>query len=94
MQGHWHSRSQISDGGGPKMTTPVDAIPPYYRYAASTPPRDVFDIAYAYQLDAQQTMALKYVIRAGRKAGVSKADDLAKAVACLRRALSYEGVMP
>jgi hypothetical protein len=76
------------------MTTPIDAIPPYYRYAASTPPRDVFDIAFSYNLDAQSTMALKYVIRAGRKPGVTKAEDIAKALACLRRALSYEGVEP
>lgn len=61
----------------------VDAIHPAYYLSKSG--RDVFDVAMDFELNALSTMAVKYIVRAGRKDPSKTVEDLDKAIECLER---------
>ena len=51
---------------------------------------DVWDIAHAFVISNPMTsMALKYIIRAGKKTGNPASQDLTKAMECLQRAIQF-----
>ena len=51
---------------------------------------DVWDIAHAFGISNPMTsMALKYIIRAGKKTGNPASQDLTKAMECLQRAIQF-----
>lgn len=57
--------------------------PGYYKSSMG----DVFDIAAAYGLDMPLGMAVKYILRAGKKDKAKEIEDLEKAVQCIQRAI-------
>lgn len=59
------------------------ATPAYYRFHIKGIDCDVFDIANAAGLTPASTMALKYLLRAGKKDGA--VDDLRKCIRCVER---------
>lgn len=59
------------------------ATPPYYRFRIKGIDCDVFDIAKSAGLTPAATMALKYLLRAGKKDGA--VDDLRKCIRCVER---------
>ncbi len=59
------------------------ATPAYYRFHINGADCDVFDIARAAGLTPASTMALKYLLRAGKKDGA--VDDLRKCIRCVER---------
>ena len=59
------------------------ATPTYYRFRIKGADCDVFDIAKAAGLTPAATMALKYLLRAGKKDGT--VDDLRKCIRCVER---------
>lgn len=65
--------------------------PDYYRTVAPHPrisdDADVIDVIQAFGLSWELGSALKYLVRAGRKPGVSRERDLTKALECVQRSL-------
>jgi hypothetical protein len=65
--------------------------PSYYRpvrrNARIAPDADVWDIAHGFELDPMIAMALKYLLRAGKKPGEPLEKDLTKALECIQRRL-------
>jgi hypothetical protein len=59
------------------------ATPAYYRFRINGADCDVFDIAKSARLTPASTMALKYLLRAGKKGGA--VDDLRKCIRCVER---------
>ena len=57
--------------------------PGYYQSAMG----DVFDIADAYRLDMACGMAVKYILRAGKKDKAKEIEDLEKCIECVSRAI-------
>lgn len=53
------------------------------------PGSDVFDIIYAYDLTPGCGMAVKYLVRAGRKPGNNRVDDLRKLIRCIEREIGF-----
>lgn len=50
---------------------------------------DIWDVLHAFEIDDPQlAMAAKYLVRAGRKPGARREDDLAKALECIQRSLA------
>lgn len=62
---------------------PESATPSYYRFAIKGTECDVFDIAKAAGLTPALTMAVKYLLRAGKKG--SAVEDLRKCIRCVER---------
>ena len=62
---------------------PESATPSYYRFAIKGTECDVFDIAKAAGLTPASTMALKYLLRAGKKGAT--VEDLRKCIRCAER---------
>jgi len=72
----------------------VQFKPEYYKPVNNSelihPESDVWDIAHAFALSNPMTvMALKYIIRAGKKTGNPASQDLTKAMECLQRAIHF-----
>lgn len=65
----------------------VDAVHPAYYKGKSG--KDVFDMAMDFGLNAFRTMAIKYIVRAGRKDQGKIIEDLDKAIECLEREKQY-----
>lgn len=80
-----------SPGRPPKQKTAkaekADAIHPSYYLGKSG--QDVFDVAMDFGLNALSTMALKYIVRAGRKDPAKTVEDLGKAIECLARETKF-----
>ena len=72
---------QREEQGTQKPENP--ATPPYYRFRIKGIDCDVFDIAKSAGLTPAATMALKYLLRAGKKDGA--VDDLRKCIRCVER---------
>lgn len=71
----------------------VEYRPGYYKPARTnkriSPYADVWDVVHAWGVnDNMQAMAIKYLLRAGRKAGNPWSQDVQKAIETLQRALS------
>lgn len=68
-------------------------VPNYYRTVAPceriSPDADVIDVSQAFGLTPSMHLALKYMVRAGRKQGESVAKDLNKALECVQRELMH-----
>ena len=61
--------------------------PDYYKYRNGD---DVFAIADWFGLDFPLGNALKYILRAGKKAGEKKTHDLQKAITCIQCEIELE----
>ena len=61
--------------------------PDYYKYRNGD---DVFAIADWFGLSFPLGNSLKYILRAGRKEGEKKSDDLNKAIKCIQREIELE----
>lgn len=79
------------------MITPFEAgklhKPTYYRVRRPSElvreGADIWDVLHAFEIDDPQlAMAAKYLVRAGRKPGAAREDDLAKALECIQRSLA------
>jgi len=67
----------------PKRRNRQSYYQPRRHNARLDPEVDVFDIAHAYDLTPARTMALKYLVRAGRKCPSTEDDDIQKAIEVL-----------
>ncbi|HHZ65944.1 MAG TPA: DUF3310 domain-containing protein [Flavobacteriales bacterium] len=72
----------------------VQFKPAYYKPVNHSelihPEADVWDVVHAFDISNSMTsMALKYIIRAGKKTGNPASQDLTKAMECLQRAIHF-----
>lgn len=72
------------EGEANEITNNGNTIRPGYYQSAMG---DVFDIADAYGLDMPCGMAVKYILRAGKKDKTKEIEDLQKAIRCIERAI-------